>query len=66
MTIDRTVTPVYLNNDKIAPTYLRPWLINISLNATYYDADYNSTYSNNCMSPITIGNKKVHFKTAIL
>jgi len=66
MTIDRTVTPVYLNNDKIAPTYLRPGLINISLNATYYDADYNGTYSNNSMSPITIGNKKIHFKTAIL
>lgn len=36
LTLERSVTPVYLNNNKVAPTYLRSGLISVSVNATYY------------------------------
>lgn len=55
LTIDRSITPVYLNNDKIAPTYLRPGLISVTLNATYY-----KTVS--APSSIKIGGYNIHFK----
>lgn len=61
MTIDRALTPVYLNNDKIAPTYIRPGLINISLNATYYD-----TKSISGSFSIKIGKKTINFKDLAL
>lgn len=37
---ERSVTPVYLNNDFLTPSYLKPGLVNVSINATtveYYD-----------------------------
>lgn len=61
MTIDRTLTPIYLNNDKIAPTYIRPGLINISLNATFYNPqDILGAFD------IQIGERTIHFKDLAL
>lgn len=61
MTIDRTLTPVYLNNDKIAPTYIRPGLINIALNATFYNPqDILGAFD------IKIGKRTIHFKDLML
>lgn len=60
ISFERNVTPVYLNNDKIAPTYLRPGLIRINLSATYYQE-----ISKNSLS-VNIGNKKIKFEKAVL
>jgi hypothetical protein len=61
LTLERPVTPIYLNNKKVAPTYLRSGLISVSVNATYYkQSDVAAATS------IRIGNKTLTLKKSII
>lgn len=68
LSLDRNVTPIYLNNNLIAPTYLRAGLINVNLNFTLLQYDSNlstSKFNNKKNLPefiISLGYKKITLK----
>lgn len=63
LNMERNVTPVYLNNDFVTPTYLRVGLISVNISANYYekqsfnDSSTNSSSSNQKDMIIKIGDK---------
>lgn len=61
LSFERNVIPVYLNNDYVTPSYLRPGLINLNLSATYLEQ--KKKFSD---IEIKIDNKIISFDTLML
>lgn len=62
LSFNKSVTPVYLNNQFLTPSYFRQGLITVDLNATYYDSQEN--YFDDLS--IQIGAKKISFNKLVL
>lgn len=56
---DRSLTPVFLNNKLVSPTYIRAGLVNITLDFTSLE---RVILSDNCSFNITFGSKKIILK----
>lgn len=63
VSFQRDVHPVFLNNEWVTPSYLKPGNIKIDLNATYLD--YYDYFNKNELM-INIGYKKIYFNTPVL
>ena len=63
VSFQRDVQPVFLNNEWLTPSYLKPGNIKINLNATHFD--YYDYFNKNDLI-INIGQKKIHFNTPVL
>ena len=61
LSFERNVIPVYLNNDYVTPSYLRPGLINLNLSATYLEQQTDFPDIS-----IKIGSKKITFNKLML
>lgn len=73
LNMERNVTPVYLNNDFVTPTYLRVGLISVNISANYYekqnfnDSSTNSSSSSNQKDMIIkIGDKTLTISGMVL
>jgi hypothetical protein len=74
LSFERNVIPVYLNNDYVTPSYLRPGLINLNLSATYLDKEKESSQKREFPPKkgetgafkIAIGSKTISFDTLML
>lgn len=73
LNMERNVTPVYLNNDYLTPTYLRVGLISVNMSANFYEQQKSdSSLSDDSSSKdyqdmtIKIGNKKIIISDMVL